>query len=128
MSKDLTEALDALMRQQRQQRPKPPTPRGSAAPQISSGVPGSSEASSGSGDGVASPLIEHDAAAREYAGAALEAGCAFVNCIPSFIASDAAWAARVPRRLPAFSRAARRYVARVPDPSFRTTLNKRGTA
>lgn len=66
MSKDLTEALDALMRQQRQQRPKPPTPRGSAAPQISSGVPGSSEASSGSGDGVASPLIEHDAAAREY--------------------------------------------------------------
>lgn len=29
-----------------------------------------------------------------YARAALEAGCAFVNCVPVFIASDPAWAAR----------------------------------
>lgn len=64
MSKDLTEALDALMRQQRQQRPKPPTPRGGAAPQISSGVPGG--ASGEPGDGVASPLVEQDSASREY--------------------------------------------------------------
>jgi myo-inositol-1-phosphate synthase len=36
-----------------------------------------------------------------YAEAALEAGCAFVNCIPVFIASDAAWRARfAERRLP----------------------------
>ena len=30
-------------------------------------------------------------AARFYAQAALDAGCAFVNCIPEFIASDAEW-------------------------------------
>ena len=33
-------------------------------------------------------------ATRFYAEAALEAGCAFVNCIPEFIASDEAWAGR----------------------------------
>jgi len=32
--------------------------------------------------------------ARWYAERALEAGCAFVNCIPVFIASDSAWAER----------------------------------
>jgi myo-inositol-1-phosphate synthase len=31
-------------------------------------------------------------ATRFYAQAALEAGCAFVNCMPEFIASDGAWA------------------------------------
>jgi len=31
---------------------------------------------------------------RLYAEAALEAGCAFVNCIPEFIASDGAWGRR----------------------------------
>jgi myo-inositol-1-phosphate synthase len=36
-----------------------------------------------------------------YAEQALEAGCAFVNCIPVFIASDAGWQARfADRRLP----------------------------
>jgi myo-inositol-1-phosphate synthase len=33
-------------------------------------------------------------AARAYAEACLEAGCAFVNCIPEFIATDPAWAKR----------------------------------
>jgi len=33
-------------------------------------------------------------ATRFYAEAALEAGCAFINCIPEFIASDPAWAGR----------------------------------
>jgi len=33
-------------------------------------------------------------ATRFYAEAALEAGCAFVNCIPEFIASDGEWAGR----------------------------------
>lgn len=33
-------------------------------------------------------------ATKFYAEAALEAGCAFVNCIPSFIASDNDWATR----------------------------------
>jgi len=33
-------------------------------------------------------------ATRFYAEAALEAGCAFVNCIPEFIASDPSWAER----------------------------------
>jgi len=33
-------------------------------------------------------------ATRFYAQAALDAGCAFVNCIPEFIASDDAWAAK----------------------------------
>ena len=32
--------------------------------------------------------------ARLYAEAALEAGCAFINCIPEFIASDEKWAKR----------------------------------
>ena len=35
--------------------------------------------------------VGSDEATRFYAQAALDAGCAFVNCIPSFIASDAAW-------------------------------------
>ena len=38
--------------------------------------------------------VGSDEATRFYAEAALAAGCAFVNCIPSFIASDPAWAAR----------------------------------
>jgi myo-inositol-1-phosphate synthase len=39
--------------------------------------------------------------ARFYAEAALQAGCAFVNCIPVFIASDPDWAARfAARKLP----------------------------
>ena len=33
-------------------------------------------------------------ATRFYAQAAIEAGCAFVNCIPEFIASDREWAAK----------------------------------
>jgi myo-inositol-1-phosphate synthase len=33
-------------------------------------------------------------ATRYYAQAALDAGCAFVNCIPEFIASDKAWATK----------------------------------
>jgi myo-inositol-1-phosphate synthase len=38
---------------------------------------------------------------RRYAEAALDAGCAFVNCIPEFIASDETWAKRFEeRRLP----------------------------
>ena len=38
---------------------------------------------------------------RAYAEAALEAGVAFVNCIPVFIASDSEWAQRfVDRGLP----------------------------
>ncbi len=35
-----------------------------------------------------------DQATRHYAAACLKAGCAFVNCTPSFIAADAAWAER----------------------------------
>ena len=42
-----------------------------------------------------------EAATRWYAEQALAAGCAFVNCIPVFIASDPAWAARFEaKRLP----------------------------
>jgi myo-inositol-1-phosphate synthase len=37
------------------------------------------------------PVGSHDAA-RFYAQAAMDAGCAFVNCIPEFIGSDAEWA------------------------------------
>lgn len=37
-------------------------------------------------------------ATEYYAERALEAGCAFVNCIPVFIASDAKWRARFERR------------------------------
>jgi len=33
-------------------------------------------------------------AARHYAQAAIDAGCGFVNCLPVFIASDRAWAAK----------------------------------
>ncbi|MGH2710923.1 MAG: inositol-3-phosphate synthase [Actinomycetota bacterium] len=39
------------------------------------------------------PVGSEDAA-RHYAAAALEAGVAFVNCMPAFIASDRAWAQR----------------------------------
>ena len=40
-------------------------------------------------------------ATRYYAQACLETGCAFVNCIPEFIASDPAWAKRFEeKRLP----------------------------
>jgi myo-inositol-1-phosphate synthase len=39
------------------------------------------------------PVGSHEAA-RFYAQAALDAGCAFVNCMPEFIASDQTWARR----------------------------------
>jgi myo-inositol-1-phosphate synthase len=39
------------------------------------------------------PVGSRDAS-RFYAKAALDAGCAFVNCIPEFIASDPAWSRR----------------------------------
>jgi myo-inositol-1-phosphate synthase len=38
--------------------------------------------------------VGSELAARFYAGQAIEAGCAFVNCMPAFIASDDKWAAR----------------------------------
>ncbi len=38
--------------------------------------------------------VGSERAARAYAEAALDAGVAFVNCLPVFIASDPAWAAR----------------------------------
>ena len=38
--------------------------------------------------------VGSEAAQRHYAEACLEAGVAFINCIPVFIASDPAWAAR----------------------------------
>jgi len=38
--------------------------------------------------------VGSEAATRWYAERALEAGCAFVNCIPVFIASDESWARR----------------------------------
>ncbi len=42
--------------------------------------------------------VGSEAAARHYAEAALEAGCALVNCIPVFIASDPEWASRFRQR------------------------------
>ena len=39
------------------------------------------------------PVGSHDAA-RFYAQAAMDAGCAFVNCMPEFIGSDSEWAKR----------------------------------
>jgi myo-inositol-1-phosphate synthase len=45
--------------------------------------------------------VGSQAATEYYAEAALEAGCAFVNCVPVFIASDAGWQRRFEaRRLP----------------------------
>jgi myo-inositol-1-phosphate synthase len=38
--------------------------------------------------------VGSDEAARYYAGCAIEAGCALVNCIPAFLASDPTWAER----------------------------------
>ncbi len=38
--------------------------------------------------------VGSEQAARHYAEAALDAGVAFVNCLPAFIASDSAWARR----------------------------------
>ena len=38
--------------------------------------------------------VGSEEAVRHYAGACLEAGVAMVNCVPVFIASDAAWAGR----------------------------------
>jgi len=38
--------------------------------------------------------VGSEEAARHYAEAALSAGCAFVNCMPAFIASDQFWAER----------------------------------
>ena len=43
------------------------------------------------------PVGSHDAA-RFYAQAALDAGCAFINCMPEFIASDFGWAKRFEER------------------------------
>ena len=42
--------------------------------------------------------VGSEEAQRHYAQACLDAGVAFVNAIPVFIASDPAWAAQVPRR------------------------------
>lgn len=45
--------------------------------------------------------VGSQAASEFYAGCALEAGCAYVNCIPVFITSDAVWRKRFEeRRLP----------------------------
>jgi myo-inositol-1-phosphate synthase len=41
--------------------------------------------------------VGSEAAARHYAEQALAAGCAFVNCIPVFLASDPAWRRRFER-------------------------------
>jgi myo-inositol-1-phosphate synthase len=41
--------------------------------------------------------VGSEAASRWYAEQVLEAGCAFVNCMPAFIASDAAWGERFRR-------------------------------
>ena len=41
--------------------------------------------------------VGSDEAARHYARCAIGAGCAFVNCIPAFLASDPEWAARFER-------------------------------
>lgn len=41
--------------------------------------------------------VGSERAAKHYAEAALEAGVAFVNCVPVFIASDPAWAGRFAR-------------------------------
>ncbi len=38
--------------------------------------------------------VGSEEAARYYAQAALDAGCAFINCMPTFIASDPLWAAK----------------------------------
>ena len=43
------------------------------------------------------PVGSHDAT-RFYAQAALDAGCAFVNCMPEFIASNQAWARKFEQR------------------------------
>src|SRR4030066_2140232 len=46
------------------------------------------------------PVGSHNAA-RFYAQAALDAGCAFINCMPEFIASDATWSKKFEdRKLP----------------------------
>lgn len=42
--------------------------------------------------------VGSEAATRHYTEAALEAGCALVNCIPVFIASNPEWASRFRRR------------------------------
>lgn len=42
--------------------------------------------------------VGSEKAARWYAERALEAGCAFVNCMPAFIASDPEWEGRFARR------------------------------
>ena len=45
--------------------------------------------------------VGSDKATKFYANAALKAGCAFINCIPSFIASDVRWAKKFEKaRLP----------------------------
>jgi len=43
------------------------------------------------------PVGSHDAA-RFYAQAALDAGCAFINCMPEFIGSDFEWGKKFERR------------------------------
>jgi len=43
------------------------------------------------------PVGSHDAT-RSYAQAALDAGCAFINCIPEFIASDPTWSRKFEER------------------------------
>ena len=62
-------------------------PESTEAPCDVAGVLGASRT-----DVVVSYLpVGSEAATRFYAEQALKAGCAFVNCIPVFIASDAAW-------------------------------------
>jgi myo-inositol-1-phosphate synthase len=69
------------------------------------------EEAPGDGDDVAAVLrrtrtdvlvsylpVGSETATKWYAEQALAAGCAFVNCIPVFIASDAAWASRFRER------------------------------
>jgi myo-inositol-1-phosphate synthase len=42
--------------------------------------------------------VGSEEATRWYAEQALEAGCAFINCVPVFIASDPAWGQRFAER------------------------------
>ncbi len=65
MSKDLTEALDALTRHNRNTIGKPPKPRGAAPRQVSAGARIVSSGGSGTG-AVVGDLKEKDINLREY--------------------------------------------------------------
>ena len=60
--------------------------------------------------------VGSEEADKFYAQAAIDAGCAFVNALPVFIASDPVWAQEVHRRRPA-DRRRRHQVARSVPPS-----------